>query len=100
MVTKVMETAPPTRKLFIRSGSRKAAMYASVCGPAPKTHAMYLPRASPTNAEIIVEAASSTEAERALCACEGLSSPSPRCHHERRDGGGSAPVLATGCGGS
>jgi hypothetical protein len=54
--------------LFIRSGSRKAAIYASVCGPAPKTQAIYFPRARPMRADATDEAARSTEAEKALWA--------------------------------
>ena len=83
MVTKVMETAPPTRKLFIRLGSRNAAMYASVCGPAPKTIAMYLPRPRPMRLDRNDEAANRILAVNAVCACDGRSRPKARVQRER-----------------
>ena len=87
-------TAPPTRKLFIRSGSLKAAMYASVCGPAPKSQAMYLPRASPMRLDATDETASRIEAENTECECDGLSRRSPRVHHDASEPVAARPVAA------
>ena len=55
MVTKVMETAPPTRKL-------------------------YLPRPRPMKLDIKDEAASRIVAENAVCVREGRSKPQARAH--------------------
>jgi hypothetical protein len=59
--------------------------------PLPNSSMMYLTRASPMIRERNVETISTTVAENTECACEGLSSRSPRAHRD-----GAAPDALVG----